>query len=364
MKVGIVLNYVRHDFTYAALKTAEVLRNMGYSITLFDKSANNKSARSKLHWYWNDFVLSDVETHFDDWLDDCDIVLWFTYPTAKEVKTLYNNNIPNVCVTSWDSIDSETVSAIKGCDALVCPSKTQKAYLEEYWRLKDVHFIPFDSNFPLTNPGRLTGDDIRIMVACPGYQIKRVDHSKLFSALYQVMERNKNVEIDFLYSNKVASQIKINIPKYEKTFEGGNSIRCIDDPTGWSEGPLAYGLCDIVLWPVQLESFGYVAIEALSMGTPVIAYNHLPMSEIVSDHVNGFLIPCERKDTDVGLSYAVHNEKGIIDVIEKIATDTSLLNKVKLGTHKGLEERKKMFYTLWDGVLDEVSRFKPRKGKK
>lgn len=177
------------------------------------------------------------------------------------------------------------------------------------------------------------------------------------------MEQNSNLNIDFLYSSKVASQIKVNITKFAKVFDAGNELACIDDPTGWSEGPLAYTLCDIVLWPVQLESFSYVAIEALTMGTPVIAYNHLPMSEVITDHVNGFLIPCERKETDMGLSYAVHNSDGIVGVLSKIANDTSLIDKVKLGTHKGLEERKKLFYTLWDGVLDEVSRFKPRKEK-
>lgn len=362
MKVGIVLNYIRHDFTYAALKTAEALRNMGYSITLFDKSV--KSVRARLHSYWNDFVLSDREAHFDDWLDDCDIVIWFTYPTAKEVKTLYKNNIPNICVASWDSVDSETVSAIKSCDAIICPSKAQKAYLQEYWRLKEVTYIPFDSNYPLTNPGKKIKDKVKVMVACPGYQLKRVDHSKLFSALYAAMETNHNLDIDFLYSSKVASQLKINIPKYSKVFDAGNELLCVDDPTGWSEGPLAYALCDIVLWPVQLESFSYVAVESLTMGTPVIAYNHLPMSEIITDHVNGFLIPCERRETELGLSYAVHNGDGMVSLLSKICSDTSLIDKVKLGTHKGLEDRKNAFYTLWDGILDNVSAYKPRKGKK
>ena len=47
MRVGIVLNYTRHDSTYAALKTAEVIRDLGYGVLFFDKTT--KTNRANLH---------------------------------------------------------------------------------------------------------------------------------------------------------------------------------------------------------------------------------------------------------------------------------------------------------------------------
>jgi glycosyltransferase involved in cell wall biosynthesis len=352
MKVGIVLNYIRHDSTYAALKTAEILRDKGYVVTLFDKS--HKSVKARLHAYWDDFILSTKEIPFDDWTDDCDVVIWYTYPSSKEVRALKKYKVPNICVVTWDSVDSDTISCIKGCSRLVCPSASQTSYFREYWRLKNVTCIPLDCNCPLTLNGRKPSEEFSLIVACPGYQIKRIDHSKLFESLYLAMEKNPKLNIDFLFSNKVASQIKININKFEKTFPEGNKLVCVDDPTGWSEGPLLYSLYDAVLWPVQLESFGYVALEALSMGTPVIAYNFPPMSEIVSDHVNGFIIPCDRKETELGVSYAVHNGDELLKTLGKVISDKELVQKVKSNTHKGLEERAEKSSALWDQIIDEA----------
>jgi glycosyltransferase involved in cell wall biosynthesis len=354
MKLGIVLNYIRHDSTYAALKTAEMLRDHGYYVTFFDKSY--KSAKAKLHAYWDDFILSSKEVPFEDWLDDCDIIVWFTYPTSKEMKFIRKEKIPNVCVATWDSVDEEVVSAIKACDKIVSPSKAQATYFSEYWRLKNVAYVPLSCNVPLTHNNRVIQDTVKMLVACPGYQIKRIDHSKLFDTLYEAMKNFPNLNIDFLFSSKVANQIKINVNKFEKTFDAGNKLTCIDDPTGWSEGPLCYSLCDIVLWPAQLESFGYVGLEALSVGTPVIAYNFLPMSEIIHDQVNGFLIACDKKETDLGVNYAGHANKEMLMVISGLMSDPSRIVKARLGTHKGLVERNKEFIKGWEEVLEEVTK--------
>jgi len=354
MKLGIVLNYVRHDSTYAALKTAETLRDQGYYITFFDKTY--KSTKAKLHAYWDDFILSSKEVEFEDWLDDCDTVIWFAYPTGKEAKLLKKEKIPNVCVATWDSVDEEVISNIKPCDKIVCPSKSQATYFSEYWRLKNISYLPLSCNIPLTHNSRIIQDTVKMVVACPGYQIKRIDHSKLFETLYEAMESFPKLNIDFLFSNKVANQIKINVNKFEKTFDAGNKLTCVDDPTGWSEGPLIYSLCDVVLWPVQLESFGYVGLEALSMGTPVIAYNFLPMSEIIHDQVNGFLIPCEKKETDLGVNYAGHSGKDMLIVISSLMQDTRKIAKARLGTHKGLLERNKEFIDGWNTIIDEITK--------
>jgi glycosyltransferase involved in cell wall biosynthesis len=340
MRVGIAINYVRHDSTYAALRTAEILRNAGYSVTFFDKAY--KSTKASLHDYWDDFVVSSKSASFEEWADECSLVIWYAYPTNKEIKYLKKKNKKSICVATWDSVDGEIISQIKTCDKVICPSKSQVKYFNDYWRIKNVDYVPVDCNCPITSHDLGADDCLRVIVACPGYQIKRIDHTKLFDTLYEFLKQNKNIRMNFLYSSKVASQIKINVVKFEKTFENGSSLKTIDDPTGWAEGPLAYCLCDFVIWPVQLESYGYVGIEALTMGTPVVAYNHIPMNEIVTDNVNGFLIPCEVKETDLGVGYAAHNGKDMLRVLNNIAAHPfPVLNRLKLNVHKGLADRSK-----------------------
>ncbi len=353
MRVGIVINYVRHDSTYAALRTAEILRNAGYSVSFFDKAY--KSTKAALHDYWNDFVVSSKSATFEQWSEECSVIIWYAYPTNKEIKALKKKNKKSICVATWDSVDGEIISQIKSCDKVICPSKSQVKYFNDYWHIKNVDYVPVDCNAPLTSHDVGTGEYLRVIVACPGYQIKRIDPNKLFDSLYEFLQQSHNTHMHFLYSSKVASQIKLNVTKFEKSFNNESFLKTIDDPTGWAEGPLAYCLCDVVLWPVQLESYGYVGLEALTMGTPVVAYNHLPMNEIITDNVNGFLIPCEVKETDLGVGYAAHNGKDMVRILNKIAADQYLiLNRLKLNAHKGLEERSKAASDNLLKVVEEV----------
>lgn len=350
MRVGIVLNYIRHDSTYAALKSAETIRNLGYSVSFYDKA--HKSSKANLHNYWDDFILSSKEIPFDDWVKECSVIVWFCYPTPKEVKYLKKEGKPSICLLTWDSVDSDIIEAVKNLDVLLCPSKAQKTYFENQWHLNSTDYLPLNCNVPFFDNEYSSKEGLRIVIACPGYQIKRIDSTKLFEVLHEAAQLIPNLHLEFLHSSKVASQIKVNFTKYEKSFDNGSSLYGVDDPTGWSEGPLAYALCDAVLWPVQIESYGYVALEALSMGTPVIAYNFPPMSEIITDQKNGFLIPCETKDTDLGVKYPIHNSKGIIDVIGRLASDPSLISKTKALAHKGLDNRIQVNRLVWQTTID------------
>ncbi|MCA0985139.1 glycosyltransferase family 4 protein [Halobacillus yeomjeoni] len=52
-----------------------------------------------------------------------------------------------------------------------------------------------------------------------------------------------------------------------------------------------YALMDVLVFPTYREGFGMVAIEAMAMGTPVIASEVLGCVDTVEDGKNGFLIP-------------------------------------------------------------------------
>lgn len=360
MRIGIVLNYTRHDSTYAALKTAEVIRDLGYGVLFFDKAT--KTNRANLHAYWDDFVQASNDVDFTSWLAECQAVIFFSYPTSKEIKLVKKKGIPCASSITWDSIDSETVAAVKPCNLLICPSKVQREYFTSYWNLTNTKHVYYDSNWAITNNERAKSDKLRIITACPGYQIKRVDYNKLFDALNEALEVCPNIDVDFLYSSKVASQVKVNVKKHEKTFSNGSTLSLIDDTTGWSEGPLAYSLCDAVFWPSQLESFGYVGLEAMTMGTPVITYNHCPMNELVSDRVNGILIPCDTKQTELGVTYVEHNHRKIVDTFKMIDSDPSIIHNMKNASHKAVAKHKDSFFKFWEETVEQL--LTERKDKK
>lgn len=57
--------------------------------------------------------------------------------------------------------------------------------------------------------------------------------------------------------------------------------------------------CDYLVFPTLHDTFGYVAIEALSRGTPVIATEVCAIPEMIDHGRSGYLLPFQR-DADVG----------------------------------------------------------------
>lgn len=55
--------------------------------------------------------------------------------------------------------------------------------------------------------------------------------------------------------------------------------------------PFYYAAADMVVMPSHYESFGLVALEAMAMGTPVIASNVGGLAHLVRDARTGFLVP-------------------------------------------------------------------------
>ncbi len=53
----------------------------------------------------------------------------------------------------------------------------------------------------------------------------------------------------------------------------------------------AYCKCDALLFPSRFEGFGYVALEAMACGKPVIATNSSSLPEVVEEGVTGILCP-------------------------------------------------------------------------
>ncbi len=52
-----------------------------------------------------------------------------------------------------------------------------------------------------------------------------------------------------------------------------------------------YQHCDAVVFPTRFEGFGYVALEAMACGKPVIASNNSAIPEVVEDGETGILCP-------------------------------------------------------------------------
>ena len=112
---------------------------------------------------------------------------------------------------------------------------------------------------------------------------------------------------------------------------------------------MLYGDHDLVLWPAEIEGFGLVGIESLYMGTPVIAYDIPPISGIITDGVNGMLVPC-KKSTAGGSVYAQPDPKAFINVAsEAINNQLTELNK---HVRVGRKTKRNKFNSVWKKIIE------------
>ena len=105
-------------------------------------------------------------------------------------------------------------------------------------------------------------------------------------------------------------------------------IAAVIDTSTCVSSLLLYGAHDLVLWPAEIEGFGLVGIESLYMGTPVIAYDMPPMSDIIIDGVNGMLVPCDTGGAPNGPMFAKP------DAVQFIETATIAIDNRLVGMNK------------------------------
>jgi len=69
-----------------------------------------------------------------------------------------------------------------------------------------------------------------------------------------------------------------------------------------------YSACDVMVVPSRREAFGQTASEALSCGTPVVAFGHSGLLDIIDHKINGYLAqPFDTTDLAKGIDWVLNN---------------------------------------------------------
>jgi D-inositol-3-phosphate glycosyltransferase len=83
--------------------------------------------------------------------------------------------------------------------------------------------------------------------------------------------------------------------------------------------PDYYAAAEMVVMPSHYESFGLVALEAMAMGTPVIASEVGGLAFLVRDGVNGFHVPSRDPEALAERIFTVLNDRQCRDLLGRQA---------------------------------------------
>ena len=195
--------------------------------------------------------------------------------------------------------------------ALIAPSQ---------WVLKQLNASPL---FPGANK-YLLANHIDTDVFCSGkdqdqlrrrYQIPRNRFVVLFSAVSAFDDPRKGYQ----HLRKALGHLS-NAPERESLYLlvcgaevagevtvasfAGRSVGFVREENIMAE---LYALADVVVVPSEIETFGLVAAEALSCGTPVVAFETSGLIDIVDHEVNGYLASAfDSRELAKGIQWVKH----------------------------------------------------------
>lgn len=123
-----------------------------------------------------------------------------------------------------------------------------------------------------------------------------------------------------------------------------------------------YQTAKALLFPIKWEEpFGLVMIEAMACGTPVIAYNHGSVPEVVVDGVTGFIIdPNESIKSQAPNSKQISSTKfeikktgtdGLIESIKRIGEIDRIACRRHVEKYYTIEKMVRGYETLYAGII-------------
>jgi glycosyltransferase involved in cell wall biosynthesis len=252
-----------------------------------------------------------------------------TYHCDPELPSFFGRIITDVYMGTFGGY------TLKNADRIIVSTKTYAATSRAMWNYEPA-VIPSAVDIKEFNPG-VDGSDVRKKYNLDGNVVLFVGRLAEHKGLEYLIRSAKNVDAKYLIvgsgemRHKLAEDVK-QLGLSDKVFFSGR--------VSSTELPKYYAASDVfVLSSVaRLEAFGLVIAEAMSSGKPVIVSDIPGVREVITDNVEGVLVPPMDEKT----------------LSEKISI---LLSNPEMRKSMGEKGRKKAEEKFsWDKVIVEIEK--------
>jgi glycosyltransferase involved in cell wall biosynthesis len=210
-------------------------------------------------------VTSDFRTNFHSYSKHYGVG-WLSKPIVAYLRKFHNHTACTMVPTralkgELQASGFENLRVVaRGVDTSLFNPGQRSAAMRASWQADDQSIV-------LLSAGRLTAE-------------KNLD---LIVNAYQALKNgNRPVRLVFAGDGPYREHLQTQCP--DAVFMGMCSHQQL---------AVLYASADLFLFPSLTETFGNVTLEALSSGTPVLAFDCAAASELVQDNLNGWLVPGE-----------------------------------------------------------------------
>lgn len=352
MRIGIVQQYRRHDSVYASMRLGDFVGRLGHEVAVYSHGPTRRVPN--LHHDWDDRVVSERAQGFDTFLSKCHVVVFPEAPTPDAVARANRQGAKTVCLAPWDCLPPGSGEAFRICDQVVCPAEAQADLVREYFQLENVLYVPWDCGLPIT---RKAGEDVsseraRVLFPLHCTLPQRTTPELLAVAVMEVVEACPWVDATVTITPKsMAAHSLSNVRRVLVPPSKGGTVTVLEDASGWSRTPLVYGRHDLVVSASEIMGFGMVILESLCMGTPVVAYDVPPNSEVLKQGVNGVLVPCDLAFNDRLVPFARADWAGLRQVVVNLLNTRTGIADLRRNSRLNLQSRRERFVAEWANIL-------------
>lgn len=352
MKIGFVLQYRRHDVVYAAMRLADFFRRSGHEVSVFSLGSARKVPR--LSTDWDHLVVPEHALPYTTWLQDVHAVVFPVPVGAPTVAAANRAGCKTVSMAAWDWLPLQPGEGFRISDTVVAPYRQAADLVRDQFQLDNVVHVPWDCGLPLTRKANedLAGDRANVLFPIHCTQGGRTWPEVVAALAAKVVELCPWVDATLSMTPKTLQASSLTAVRRVTAYPPkGGTLTVLEDPTGWTHTPLVYGRHDLTVWAAELEGYGMTGLESLCMGTPVVAYDVSPMSELVKDGENGRLVPCDLRWAPDRVPVVKPDWSAMQETVINLLNNRTGIADLRRNTRLNLMARREKFAAGWATIL-------------
>lgn len=344
MRIGFCVQYTQRESTWMALQLAEHCRQYG------EVSVRTTGVVRPLGHAWDHRVIVDNKSRFTDWAKRHDALFWFHPGAESQVRWaathgcyVYAMYVPD----TWHVIQSAKPARLNAYHAVYCNS-TDLPQLRRTAPKASLVPVRWSPQLPIVRRVFEYSDAPRIAVPLLHGTAQYVP-AQLWRSLEYVLQYHRTLQVVIL-TDTSSQYVRWQVRKLQKQY--GERVTQVVTTTR----PEVLDVLQTVTltWlPATVPSIGLTALWSIAVGTPVLAFDVLPYSSIISNEQNGWLVLRESAVTAATGSPLLPAYLRMSGQLLSVLSRTPRLRDIYRKVADDIQNRRTVFDCIWRSAFGD-----------